>query len=379
MIGLTRRLPCGTGKPQAAIGHVEQVIRNDNPRNAPPRRLLLLLLATWAGLLAALPATARDLSIALNDGLAPFAIRETYVRPFAEATGLVVEVGHWEGGVAALRSRLEAQMPWDVVVVTGAELIGACDAGLLEKLDWAALGGRERQLPGGPSDCGVGVAMRATILSWDRDKLQGMPGWPEFWDVVKLPGKRGLRRHPRTTLEFALLADGVAPADVYRLLRTDAGIDRAIRRLDQLRPYIVWWQDDAEAARLLASGEVLMTSAASTLVADANRLDGRNFALQWAGGVTSVGSFAIVKGSPNLAAAMKLLAYAAEPRVQARLAALLPLGAVAKGALDALPPELQATLPSGAAAQAVTLSADEVFWRDNLAKLTQRFDAWLPR
>lgn len=377
--GLTGLAPCCTGEPQAAIGRDKQVIRSFSPQGSPIRRWLAAVLLGIAVVFAAAPAGARDLSVVLNDGFAPTALREAYLRSFTESLGVAVEPLRWEGGLAALQARLEARPPWDVVVLSGAELLGACDAGLVEKLDWAALGGRERMLPAGASDCGVGVAMRATILSWDRDKLQAMPGWAEFWDVVRLPGKRGLRRHPRTTLEFALLADGVAAGEVYRTLRSEAGVDRAFRRLDQLRPYIVWWQDEVEAARLLASGEVLMTSAPSVVVAEANRRDGRNFALQWTGGVTSVAAMAIVKGSAKQAEAMRLLAHAADPRTQALLSATTPYGAVARGALERLAPEQLALLPTSPAALAATLPADEVFWRDNLAKLTQRFDAWLPR
>src|SRR6185437_16888291 len=100
-----------------------------------------------------------------------------------------------------------------------------------------------------------------TVLAWDKDKLPITPTWSDFWDVAKYPGKRGLRRGVRGNLEFALIADGVAPGDVYKVLGTSDGVDRAFRKLDQLKPYIVWWHDGAEAAHILASGDVLMTSA----------------------------------------------------------------------------------------------------------------------
>ncbi len=338
---------------------------------------LAFALATVLG--TSLPAGARDLTVALHDILAPGALRDTLIRPFATAAGIAIDIQPWVGGTAALRTRLEAQPGWDAISLTGAELLAGCDAGLLEKLDWAALGGRERLLPGGASDCGLGLALRALVLAWDRDKIQGStPGWAEFGDVVKLPGRRGLRKRPRGTLEVALLADGVPPAEVYRQLRTDAGIDRAFRKLEQLRPYVVWWQDEVEAARLLASGEVLLTSAPSTGIADAIRQDGRGLALQWNGAITSVAALAIVRAAPNHANAVRLLAHAADPRTQATLAAAA-LGPLARGALDGLPPETLALLPTSPAGLAAALPSDEAFWRDNLTKLAQRFDTWLPR
>jgi len=197
--------------------------------------------------------------------------------------------------------------------------------------------------------------------------------------VVKLPGRRGLRKQVRGTLEVALMADGVAPGEVYRQLRTEAGVERAFRKLEQLRPYLVWWQDEVEAARLLASGEVLMTSAPSAGIAEAVRQDGRRLAVQWTGAITSVAALAILRGTPNASQAARLLSFAADPKVQAALPALAPLGPLARGALEGVAPELQGLLPTGAAAMSVAVAADEAFWRDNLARLSQRFDAWLPR
>ena len=355
-----------------------------SPRTSRRAALLLALAILLATGLHAPAANARDLTVALHDILAPGALRDTLIRPFAAAADIAVDIQPWEGGSVALRTRLEAQPGWDVMSLTGSELLAGCEAGLLEKLDWGALGGRDRMLPGGAADCGLGLALRALVLAWDRDKLQtspagATPGWAEFGDVVKFPGRRGLRKQPRGTLEVALMADGVAPGDVYRQLRSDAGIDRAFRKLEQLRPYIVWWQDEVEAARLLASGEVLMTTAPSTGIAEAIRQDGRGFVMQWTGAITGVVALAIVRGAPNQANAIRLLAHAADPRAQAALASAAALGPLARGALDGMAPEAQLLLATSSAALAASLPADEAFWRDNLAKLAQRFDAWLPR
>jgi putative spermidine/putrescine transport system substrate-binding protein len=156
-------------------------------------------------------------------------------------------------------------------------------------------------------------------------------------------------------------------------------VERAFRKLEQLRPYLVWWQDDVEAARLLTSGEVLMTSAPATGIAEAVRADGRNLALQWAGAVTSSMGLAIPRGAANPAQALRLLAEATQPRAQSALPALAPLGPLARGAAEAAPPELAAFLATTQAALAAALPTDEAFWRDNLPRLAQRFDAWLPR
>ena len=77
------------------------------------------------------------------------------------------------------------------------------------------------------SPCGVGMLTGAAVLTYNTARLpNGRTSWADFWDVVKYPGKRGLKYAPEWTLEVALLADGVAPGDVNAVLNTQAGVDR---------------------------------------------------------------------------------------------------------------------------------------------------------
>jgi putative spermidine/putrescine transport system substrate-binding protein len=320
--------------------------------------------------------------VALLSGGPVQALRQIYVAPFV-AAGTPVQVAMRQPGPDGLRADVlktdvlkTGGAAWDVAQVTAATLAASCQAGLVEKLDWSSLGGRDRMLAQGATECGLGAFARATVLSWDREKFPATPNWQDFWDIAKVPGKRGLHRSPRGTLEIALLADGVAPADIYRTLRTDDGIERAFRRLDQLAPYVVWWNTgDRDAVRLLSSGEVLMTAAPSAAVALANRAGPRRFGLQWAGGLIEVEYWAIVKGAARPHEAERFLAAAADPKLQARLPELAALGGLAKGANDGLSPELLAVSPTANLGGALFI--DEAFWRDNGDKLGTRFNAAL--
>ncbi len=322
-------------------------------------------------------ATARDLTLVAR---APTeaAIKDVFVRPFTAATGLGAEIESWEGGIDALRTQAKApDNAWDLVMVDGDELATGCSEGLFEKLDWSAIGGKDHYLPQAVSDCGVGAATASLVLAWDRDKFPATPGWADFWDVAKYPGKRGLHSGVRGNLEFALIADGVSPADVYKVLATSEGVDRAFRRLDQLKPYIVWWKDDAEAARILATGDVLMTSASAPAITVAGRTGHRNFGVQWTASLYEVQSWAILKGSPNLRAATQFLYFAGTPAIEARLVGLFGEGGLAKGANDGLPADLAQISPTAPANLNAAVRVDAAFWRDNLAKLRQRFETWL--
>ncbi len=323
-------------------------------------------------------AVAGELSVAVPQGPLTQVLADAFTAPFAKATGNAVRIVPTDGSVAAARAARA-----DVAVLDAQDLAAGCKDGTLQKLNWAALGGRERQVAGAASDCGEGAVLRSLVLAWNRDKFPGTPSWAEFWDVAKVPGKRGLRRGARGNMELALLADGVAPGDVYAMLRTDAGVQRAFRKLDQLKPYLVWWSTDAEAPKLLESGEVLMTSAPAEGVIAAQRGEGGPaypaFAVQWAGSLTTVESWAIPAGAPDPALAVKFLAFAADPKNEKRLPALGGYGGAATGANDGLPPTVAAASPSAPVNLSTGLMIDEAFWRDNGAKLDKLYEAWLAK
>jgi len=326
----------------------------------------------------AAPAIARDLTVAVRGEAMQAAIVDAYVRPFADVTGIGTTATAWDGGIDVLRDRLKStDNIWDLVMADPDELATGCAEGLFEKTDWAAVGGKNHYQPWGATDCGVGATLTNLVLAWDKDKLPVTPTWADFWDIAKYPGKRGLKKSVRGALEIALLADGVAPADVYKTLGSKDGVERAFQKLDQLRPYIVWWQTGAEAARILGSGDVLMTSAPSGAVVTAARQDNRNFGIQWMSSLYDVLNWAIPKGSPNLKAAQQFLYFTGLPAIEARLLRGSGLVGAAHSLNEGLPPDLQAISPSNPPNIAAALREDTAFWHENLAKLGPRFDAWL--
>jgi putative spermidine/putrescine transport system substrate-binding protein len=343
-------------------------------------RTLLAVVAMLAPCVAGsslFAATARDLTVALRGPAVAAAMQSVFIAPFTAATGIQVNPQIWEGDPEALAAAVKAPGAWDVVQVNGTELLTGCAAGSFEKLDWSQIGGKDHYLPQAVSDCGVGVTVANLVLAWDRDKLPGNPTWADFWDVAKLPAKRGLRRDVIGNLEIALMADGVSPGDVYKTLGSNDGVDRAFRKLDQLKPYIVWWKTEAEAGKILGSGDVLMTSAPSGQIVQDIQASQRHFGLQWTDTLYDVLSWAVVKGTPNLHDAMQLLYFAGTPAIQARLVDPFGLGGWAKGANDGLPPAIMAVSPTSAANLKSGLQIDAAFWHDNSTRLRQRFEAWL--
>lgn len=338
--------------------------------------MLARVLLAAVALLAAWPANSYALTVVSRGEATQAAIGEAYAQPFVAVTDIPVRQESWDGGLDALRAKV-TEGGWDLVQVEGDELAAGCTEGLFEKLEWSAIGGKDHYQSMAVSDCGVGAVVSNTVLAWDRDKFQATPTWADFWDVAKIPGKRGLAKSVRGALEFALLADGVAAADVYKTLATADGVDRAFRKLDQLKPYLVWWQTPTEAAKILGSGDVLMTTTPSSVIVTANRGEKRNFGVQFIGSLYEPRFWAVLKGTPNLREASQFLYFTGAPSIEARLARTSGEFGMAKGVNDWLTPEQQATSPTIQANASVSLRMDNGFWHDNLTKLRARFEAWL--
>jgi len=345
------------------------------------RRTLLKGTLAAAALPAAAQAQGRDLTVVSWGGAYQDAQREVYFRPFQQATRSRLLEETWDGGIGVLRSRIASGAnTWDVVQVESEELLIGAEEGLFEPLDWPAIGGKEAYIPEAVNDYGVGTILYSFVLAYDRARIpQGPTSWVDFFDLARFPGKRGLRKGVKTTLEIALMGDGVAPAQVYEVLGTPAGVDRAFRKLDTIKAELAWYERGSQPPQWLASGEVAMTHAPNGRIAAANASDGRNFGIVWTNNIFTLDSWVIMKGTPNKAKAVEFLKFAGQPQIQAELPKRIPYGVTAKGADRFLPPELLANLPTAPQNMATALQLSDQFWLDNLDRLTQRFNTWVAR
>jgi putative spermidine/putrescine transport system substrate-binding protein len=264
---------------------------------------------------------------------------------------------------------------WNLVEVESPELARGCDEGMFEELDPALFGDEANYIDGAIQPCGVGFFVWSTVLAYNADKLKTAPtGWADFWDVAKFPGKRGLRKGAKYTLEFALMADGVAPKDVYQVLATDEGVDRAFRKLDELKPHIQWWEAGAQPPQYLASGDVVMSSAYNGRIAAVQ--DESNLQVVWNGGIYDFDAWAIPKGAKDQEAARQFIAFSVQPEQQKAYAENIAYGPANKQAIDLLPKERLALMPTTPENIANQVAIDVTFWADYGEQLEQRFNAW---
>ncbi len=214
--------------------------------------------------------SAQDLTVVSWGGAYTKSQVEAYHKPFTAQTGAKIKSVEYKGGIAEIRAQMEAgNVTWDIVDVELSDAIRACDEGLLEPINPTTLPPSPNGIPasqdfleGTLHECGVGNTIWSTIFAYDRSKIaDGPKTMADFFNLEKFPGKRGLRKRVKVNLEIALIGDGVPAAEVYNVLATPEGVDRAFAKLDTIKSEVVWWETGAQPPQLLADGEVAMTTA----------------------------------------------------------------------------------------------------------------------
>jgi putative spermidine/putrescine transport system substrate-binding protein len=329
-----------------------------------------------AALAAALPALAQQLTVVNFGGANANAQKKAFYEPF-EKKGTKVVAVEYNGEQAKIKAMVETKnVTWDVVEVESPDVARGCDEGLFEPMDWSKVGAKGDFVPAAVTECGVGVFVWSTVMAYDSAKLKTAPKtWADFWDVKKFPGKRGLRKGARYNLEFALMADGVKPADVYKTLATKDGADRAFKKLTALKPSIQWWEAGAQPPQFLVAGDVVMSTAYNGRIDAANR-EGRKLAITWTGGIYDLDYWVIPKGTPNKAKALEFIAFASTPEAQAEYAKNIAYGPTNTKALAKLDAKVLADLPTAPANAKDALQFNIKFWADQGEQLEKRFAAW---
>ncbi len=184
-------------------------------------------------------------------------------------------------------------------------------------------------------------------------------------------------------LEFALMADGVPAAEVYDVLGTPEGVDRALAKLDTIKSEVVWWEAGAQPPQLLADGEVVMTTAYNGRIFNAAIGEGKPFQIVWDGQIYENEMYVIPKGAPNADAALEFIKYATSTEGLRAQAQHISYGPARKSSmLEELvfndgKTVMAPHLPTAPENLTNALESNFEFWVDRDAELNERFNAWL--
>ena len=358
-------------------------------------KLNKLLTSTAIGVAVALgsvAANAKELTVVSWGGAYTKSQVEAYHKPFIAKTGAKINSEDYNGGIAEIKAQVEAgNVTWDIVDVELSDAIRACDEGLLETIDHASLPAGADGTPatddflaGTLYDCAVANIVWSTIYAYDSSKIaDGPKTMADFFDLQKFPGKRGLRKGAKVNLEFALIADGVPASEVYDVLGTPEGVDRAFAKLDTIKSEVVWWEAGAQPPQMLADGEVTMTTAYNGRIFNAVAGEGKPFEIVWDGQIYDLDLWVIPKGAKNLDTAMEFLKFSTATEQLAAQASYISYGPARKSSAPLVGKyhnkdiDMGPQMPTDPANLANAAQSDFEFWADNADQLNERFNAWL--
>jgi putative spermidine/putrescine transport system substrate-binding protein len=320
---------------------------------------------------------------------------EAYQKPFAAKMGITVNAEVYNGGLAEIRAQVQAgNVTWDVVDLEKQDVTGACDEGLLEPIDWSVLPpapdgtpAEEDFIPGALHECGVATIVWTTIVAYDDTKFPGEKPTKlaDFFDIKKFPGMRGISKRPVVALEFALMADGVPPKDVYKTLSTPEGLDRAFKKLDSIKDSLIFWEAGAQPPQMLADGEVVMTTAYNGRIFNAQMKEKKPFVIIWDHQVYNWDFYTIPKGTKNKKMALEFIKFATSTKPLADQASWISYGPVRKSSVPLISTfhgtdvQMAPHMPTAPENFKNALETDNEWWADNQDEVNKRYNAWMAK
>ncbi|MFG6589973.1 ABC transporter substrate-binding protein [Sulfitobacter sp. 1A12157] len=341
----------------------------------------LSYLATAA--LIASPALAEDLTVTSFGGAYGAAQMEHMIQPYMDKSGTNILFEDYGGGVAEMKAQVEAgNILWDVVDIEVIDLERACAEGYLEVIDQSVLPDGDDGTPAADdfiddalaNECGVGNIVWSVVFAVNTENGEGPKTIEDFFDTETFPGKRGLRKRPQVNMEWALLADGVAPEEVYEVLATEEGQKRAFAKLDTIKDDITWYDSWSQAPVLLNDGGATMVQSANGRIFAAIKDDGAPFEIVWDSHIYDLDVWAIMKGTEKKEEAMEFIKFATGtvPLSGMQDVAYGPTRASAQALL---PEDVKQDLPTAHLDEGV--KADGIFWADYGETLGEKFNEWL--
>ena len=336
--------------------------------------VVLVLIATWYGEGPVVSAQqgGRVVYVGIG-GATQDALRKALFEPFQSQSGIqVVE----DTGLTQERLQAEVQSGRPTIDFTTTasrvyatllanNLLAPIDYKYYDPSDLKAMPESARQKYG-VNSIFVGLTWAFSKAAFPDGKPQPQ-SWADFWDVKKFPGKRTL---PYCDVieggwplpEAALLADGVPRDKLYPL-----DIPRAIKKLKELSPNVIWWRNTSQPGQYLATQEAVMGMDSSGRL---NAMIDKGAPLQivWNGGRVEGDMWVVLRGTQNLDNVMRFLAFAGSPKPQAELARLIGYAPSNPRAYEYLEASAAKKLPTFPDNLNQTVLKDDGWWIPNRTK-----------
>ena len=261
----------------------------------------------------------------------------------------------------------------DVVFPTPSLVLDELGAQYLEPIDFTIIS-KDELIEGTYTNYGVALDLFSWAFGYRTDAAAGVAPtkWEDFFDTTNFPGKRGLVSWDTSTVLIgALLADGVAPADLLPL-----DVPRALAKLDTIKSDIVWFDTGSAGQDLLVSGEVSYIQLYANRITS-SRDAGNPVEILWDGQIVQADYLGIPKGSPNVATAMQLIAHMVSKDVNGQFSFCQP--GAPSNAQSPVNPEIADELPTSHLDGRYVISSNaEIagYMEQNIDEITNAFNDW---
>ncbi|WP_209425293.1 ABC transporter substrate-binding protein [Pararhodobacter sp. SW119] len=363
-------------------------------------KLKLLGIGTAASVIALGAAQAQDpvsLTIVSWGGAYTASQNRAYHEPYMAENPHVTIINDdgSANALAGLRAQSQANnVTWDLVDMLPSDAQLACDEGIIMEIDhdeMLAAGpdgtpASEDFLPGSLGECFIPQIVYSTVLTY-RPGAFDADNQPDsieaLFDVENFPGQRALQDRPGTNLEWALYADGVDPDDIYDVLATPEGVDRAFAKLDTIKDHIIFWTEGAQAPQLLADGEVVFATGYNGRMFDAIEVEGMDAAIIWDGQVVEWDGWVIPAGGRNIDAVMEYVYWATDTQRLADQAKYISYGPARASSAELvgehadLGIDMGPHMPTNPDNYFAPIVLDNDFWADYGDELRERFANWM--
>ena len=309
--------------------------------------------------------------------------RATQFEPFTAETGIEVVLAPQSPELALIEAQVESgNVEWDLAENSNLGAYTLAGKGMLEtidygKMDAAIVDGIDPVVKGEHS---VGFFFWSSVLGYNVDYFEDgnyPQSWADFWNVEAYDVPRGLTEmnFEPPPLEVALLAQGVAPDELYPL-----DIAAAFASLAEIKPHMTTWLGvGSDATQLLTQGELAMASSGNGAMTNAIK-DGAPLGMTWNEGLLYFDAWVIPKGAPNVENAYRFIEFCLRPDVQSNFVQAYPIGAVNPAAYETIPAEIAESSAGAPDNLAKQVAVDSAWWTERndegKTNLEVVYDTW---
>lgn len=300
--------------------------------------------------------------------------RAAFFEPFEQETGIKISDVQYTNIVSQVKDMVDSgNYAWDIVHSGADEAFEHCGT-LFEEVDYSDLGD---VFPEGTTNPCTAPGGKYTFqVGYDTEayKDQAPTSVKDFFDTEKFPGKRAVRaNNVRGVVELALVADGVAPDDLYPL-----DIDRALRKLDTIKSDLVFVPSWNAMAQQMSNRQVTWALCVGHVLGDL--LDqGHPVAPLWDVNFWDYDAYVIPKGNPKKEQAVQAIKFFLQLD---RLEAYANLGGLVPVRTDFDMSKLQvsegslAFNPWAVDGRGTLVHLDTEYWAENQESVAERYVEW---